>query len=130
MQHAGPSSPAFSVTRFACCLTAQCLEPAIVHQVFEKLRSKRVRSLTPREFQDFLGPGGVLPTNFPHAFEEFGKLAHRMIPYHTADHPDARRISSDDIAVFLRFLEVPYRILCGVSCCDIFALAYALLSTV
>jgi hypothetical protein len=129
MQHAGPCSPAFSVTRFASYLTTQGVQSPLVDQVFQRLLGRRVRSLTPREFRDLLDPGGVLPTNFPHAFQEFGGLAHRMIPYHTADHPDVRRISSDDIALFLRFLEVPYRILCGVSCCGMLPLAYSGLFT-
>jgi hypothetical protein len=39
-----------------------------------------------------------------------------MMTYHNTDDPDDHRISSDDITVFLHFLEVPYHIPCRMCC--------------
>jgi len=106
MNSVGPGPPSLSALQFARALIAQSRVP-MVRQTFERLATRAVRSTTPREFQDLLGgPHAVLPTEFPLAFHECSRTAHRMFPHFTADDFGARRISSDDVAVFLSFLEV------------------------
>jgi len=108
MQSVGPGPPSLSVMQFARALITQSRIPVVPH-IFERLANRAVRSTTPREFQDFLGgPDAFLPTEFPGVFHECSgmAMAQRMFPHFTAADPGARSISSDDVAVFLSFLEV------------------------